>query len=121
MSGSGIAGSVGAGAYAVVFTSRRAEGDGGYAQTGDDMVRLASSQPGFLGVESARDADGLGITVSYWRDEASIRAWREVADHRAAQRAGRERWYRAYRVRVCRVEREYGFDREPEDRAAKAG
>ena len=110
MSAPGLAGLVGVGSYAVVFTSQRTAGDGGYAQTSDEMVRLASLQAGFLGVESARGDDGLGITVSYWRDEASIRAWREQADHQAAQRAGRERWYRAYRIRVCRVEREYGFD-----------
>lgn len=110
MSSPGLASPVGIGSYAVVFTSRRSPGDEGYAQTADEMVRLASTQPGFLGVESARGEDGVGITVAYWRDEASIRAWREHADHRAAQRAGREGWYRAYRVRVCRVEREYGFE-----------
>jgi heme-degrading monooxygenase HmoA len=112
MSTSGLAGPAGVGSYAVVFTSLRTEGDGGYGQTADDMVRLASLQPGFLGMESTRGADGLGITVAYWKDEASIRAWREQADHQAAQRAGRERWYRAYRVRVCRIEREYGFVRQ---------
>ena len=106
-----LAPAVGAGAYAVVFTSIRTEGDDGYAQTSDEMVALAAAQPGFLGVESARGAEGLGITVSYWRDLQAIRAWKAHADHLAAQRAGRERWYRAYRVRVCRVEREYGFDR----------
>ena len=100
---------VGVGAYAVIFTSLRTEGDHGYAQTSDAMVALASQQEGYLGVESARGADGLGITVSYWRDLESIRRWKAHADHLAAQRAGRERWYRAYRVRVCRVEREYGF------------
>ncbi|HSN93069.1 MAG TPA: antibiotic biosynthesis monooxygenase [Anaeromyxobacteraceae bacterium] len=105
-----IAPAVGPGALAVIFTSLRTEGDHGYAQTADEMVALAARQPGFLGVESARGADGLGITVSYWRDEEAIRAWRAHADHLAAQRAGRERWYRAYRVRVCRVEREYGFE-----------
>ncbi len=111
MSSTGLAPPVGIGTYAVVFTSQRTPGDDGYAQTADEMVRLASAQPGFLGVESARGEDGLGITVAYWRDEASIRAWREQADHQAARRAGKERWYRAFRVRVCRVEREYGFDR----------
>lgn len=111
MSASGLAGPVGTGCLAVVFTSQRTEGDDGYGQTAEEMVRLASAQPGFLGVESARGADGLGITVAYWRDEASIAAWKAHADHQAAQRAGRERWYRAYRVRICRVEREYGFER----------
>lgn len=107
----GIAPGAGVGAYAVVFTSLRTDGDHGYAQTADEMVALASRQPGFLGVESARGEDGLGITVSYWRDLESIARWRADGDHRAAQRAGRERWYRAYRVRVCRIEREYGFER----------
>lgn len=102
---------MGAGAYAVVFTSERTVGDDGYAQTSEEMVALAAAQPGFLGVESARGEDGLGITVSYWRDEGAIRAWRAHADHLVAQRAGRQRWYRAYKVRVCRVEREYGFER----------
>jgi heme-degrading monooxygenase HmoA len=99
----------GQGAYAVIFTSLRTEGDHEYAQTSDEMMALAARQPGYLGVESARGPDGLGITVSYWRDLGAIRAWKAHADHLAAQRAGRERWYRAYRVRVCRVEREYGF------------
>ena len=111
MSVSGIAEAVGVGAYAVVFTSLRTSGDDGYEQTSEEMVSLAVSQPGYLGMESARDVDGLGITVSYWSDEDAIRRWREHADHLTAQRAGRERWYRAYRIRVCRVEREYGFER----------
>jgi heme-degrading monooxygenase HmoA len=106
----GLAGTVGEGAFAVVFTSVRTDGDAGYAQTSDEMSRLAQEQPGYLGMESARGADGVGITVSYWRDLESIRRWKAHADHLAAQRAGRERWYRAYRVRVCRVEREYAFD-----------
>ena len=109
---SGLARPAGQGAYAVVFTSVRTEGDQGYEQTSDEMVALAAAQPGFLGVESARGPEGLGITVSYWRDLEAIRAWKAHADHRAAQRAGRERWYRAYRIRVCRIEREYGFERE---------
>jgi heme-degrading monooxygenase HmoA len=111
MSTSGVVGPAGVGSYAVVFTSLRTEGDDGYAQTADEMARLAALQPGFLGMESTRGPDGLGITVAYFKDEASIRGWREQADHQAAQRAGRERWYRAYRVRVCRIEREYGFER----------
>ena len=108
---SNIACPVGEGAYAVIFTSLRTEGDQGYAQTADETVALASRQPGYLGVESARGSDGLGITVSYWRDLESIRHWKANADHLTAQSAGRERWYRAYRVRVCRVERDYGYER----------
>ena len=91
---------------AVIFTSLLAD-DEGYAATAEEMVRLAASQPGYLGIESARGADGLGITVSYWRDEASLAAWKGVAEHLAAQRLGRERWYRRYALRVAKVERAY--------------
>jgi heme-degrading monooxygenase HmoA len=111
MTTNGFAPAVGPGALAVIFTSTRTPGDDGYAQTSEQMVRLASQQDGFLGVESARGADGLGLTVSYWRDEAAIRAWRAHADHLAAQATGKARWYRTYRVRICRVEREYGSEK----------
>jgi len=93
--------------YAVIFTSLRTEGDDGYGAMSELMDRLAAEQPGYLGIESARD--GLGITVSYWRDEASLQAWKANLQHEAAQRLGRDRWYEAYQVRVARVERAYGF------------
>jgi heme-degrading monooxygenase HmoA len=96
--------------YAVVFTSIRTPTDpAGYAVTADRMVELARQQPGFLGIESARGTDGLGITVSYWLSEEAIRAWHEQAEHRLAQAAGREKWYAAYELRVARVERAYGL------------
>lgn len=94
--------------YAVIFTSRRTEGDRGYGAMAERMVALAAQQPGSLGVESARGADGLGITVSYWRDEASIVAWKRDTEHQQAQRAGQQTWYADYQVRIARVERAYG-------------
>ncbi len=97
--------------YAVIFTSQRTPGDQGYAAMADRMVELARQQPGFLGVESARDAEGFGLTVSYWRDEAAIAAWKAHAEHALAQRLGRERWYAAFSLRVCRVERASGQGR----------
>jgi heme-degrading monooxygenase HmoA len=98
---------------AVIFTSQRTDDDdAGYAAMADEMERQAATQPGYLGIESARGADGFGISVSYWRDEAAARAWKAVGDHLGAQRLGRERWYRSYRVRVAEVAREYGFDRD---------
>ncbi len=94
--------------YAVVFTAERTtEDEAGYAAMAARMDELARASPGCLGVESTRDADGLGITVSYWADEASIAAWREDARHLVAQRLGRERWYSHYALRVARVERAY--------------
>ena len=92
--------------YAVIFTSLRTEGDHGYADTARRMLELAREQPGFLGFETARD--GLGISVSYWESPEAIRAWKQNAEHRLAQGRARD-WYRGFRARVCRVEREYGF------------
>lgn len=91
--------------WLVVFTSQRTSGDAGYARMAETMEQLAREQPGFLGIESARGADGFGITVSYWESEEAIRAWRRHAEHRVAQKVGRERWYSAFRIRVASVER----------------
>jgi heme-degrading monooxygenase HmoA len=97
--------------YAVIFTSQRAADDGdGYGAMADRMVELASQRPGFLGIESVRDANGLGITVSYWRDRESIRAWRDDAEHRVAQANGRARWYAEFDLRICLVEEARHFD-----------
>lgn len=92
--------------YAVIFTSVRSDGDNGYGETGKQMLELASQQPGFLGFESARQE--VGISVSYWEGLEAIAAWKEHAAHRLAQAHAKE-WYSTFRVRVCRVEREYGF------------
>lgn len=97
--------------FAVIFTSRRTDGDRGYAAMARRMEELGAGYAGFLGLESARGADGVGITVSYWRDEAAIVAWKRDAEHLQAQRGGKETWYEAYEVRVARVERAYGFQR----------
>ncbi len=95
--------------YAVIFTSIRTPGDDGYGAMADAMVEAAARQPGFLGVESAREE--VGITVSYWDSLESIAAWKRDAQHLLAQRAGREKWYESYKVRICRVERDYDFSR----------
>lgn len=92
--------------YAVIFTSVRTDGDHGYADMAKAVLDSARQQPGFLGFESARNE--TGISVSYWQDMESIRAWKENALHRQAQQQARE-WYRSFRVRVCKVERDYGF------------
>ena len=91
--------------YAVIFTSLRTDGDHGYVHMAERMVELAAEQPGFLGVESVRGADGLGITVSYWKDLESIAAWKANAQHRVAQETGRARWYADFATRVAKVER----------------
>ena len=99
--------------YAVVFSSlRTATDDAGYAVMAERMVELARQQPGFLGVESARGADGCGITVSYWESLEAVHAWGRQAEHLTAQAQGRERWYETFRLRICRVEQERHFTRK---------
>jgi heme-degrading monooxygenase HmoA len=96
--------------YAVIFTAQRTDADdAGYAAMAERMVELARVQPGFLGIDSARGTDGVGITVSYWRSQEDIRRWHAAAEHREAQRLGYERWYAWFQLRVCRVERAHGF------------
>ncbi len=93
--------------YAVIFTSTRTEGDNGYGQMAAEMEKLARQQPGFLDFESARD--GLGVTISYWESLEAIANWKSNMEHRFAQRNGIKKWYSWYKVRICKVEREYEF------------
>jgi heme-degrading monooxygenase HmoA len=93
--------------FAVIFTSQRTQADAGYAATAQAMFELAKEQPGFLGAESARGPDGFGITVAYFASETAIRAWKQNAQHLAAQDKGKADWYSRYQVRVAKVERSY--------------
>lgn len=95
--------------YAVVFTSIRTEGDLEYAEMADKMLDLAEKQEGYLGVESARNE--LGITVSYWESLEAINKWKLNTEHREAREKGRSLWYHAFKVRICKVEQEYGFEK----------
>jgi heme-degrading monooxygenase HmoA len=107
--------------YAVVFTSSRTLLDEEpYALMAAEMMELARSQPGFLGVDHARE--DIGITVSYWDSLKSIAAWKAQARHKLAQEMGQKYWYESYTIRICRVEREYTFDRKtPEQTGDKSG
>lgn len=99
--------------YAVVFSSQRSgRDDAGYGAMAERMVELAQQQPGFLGMESTRGVDGFGITVAYRESEAAIGAWRQHAEHTAAREQGRRDGYDHFELRVARVERAYGWDRE---------
>ena len=95
--------------YAVIFTSFRTEKDNGYAAMAEKMDELAKEQNGYLGIEAAREE--LGITISYWKDLESIKRWHENAEHRLAQLKGFETWYKLFKVRICKVEKDYGFER----------
>lgn len=95
--------------YAVIFTSLRTEVEDQYEDIADRMVELAAEQDGFLGVEYARE--GVGITVSYWRDLEAIKNWKENAEHSIAREKGRADWYSAFKTRIAKVERDYGFEK----------
>ena len=95
--------------YAVIFTSIRTVVDNNYAGIAERMVELAEQQPGYLGHESARNE--LGITVSYWSSLEDIQNWKMNTEHLNAQRNGREEWYAQYKTRICKVERDYGFEK----------
>lgn len=98
--------------YAVIFASLRTQQDDqGYGAAAERMAQLASEQPGYLGVDSVRDATGVGITVSYWSSEAAIVAWRRNAEHTIVREQGRKSWYTQYELRVAKVERAYAFKR----------
>ena len=93
--------------YAVIFTSLRTEEDNGYAAMSDKMVDLAAKQQGFLGLESVRDK--IGITVSYWESLEAIKNWKMNIEHTEARNKGRTIWYERFKVRICKVERDYDF------------
>lgn len=96
--------------YAAIFTSVRKPGQEGYDEMSDAMLNMVSSQPGFLGFDSARAIGGFGITVSYWKDLASIRAWKNVPEHLRAQALGKSAWYSAYSVRIAEVLEDRGVE-----------
>lgn len=97
--------------FAVIFTSVRTVNDNGYEAMANRMVELGSAMPGFLGIESARNQ--MGITVSYWDSLENIRHWKQQAEHIVAQQKGRSDWYKSYKTRICKVERDYGFEALP--------
>ncbi|WP_452222775.1 antibiotic biosynthesis monooxygenase family protein [Lacinutrix chionoecetis] len=95
--------------YAVIFTSTRTEGDNGYSEMAELMETLAKKQNGFISIDSARNQ--VGITVSYWESLEAIKNWKQQSEHLLAQQKGIKDWYNWYNVRICKVEREYEFNK----------
>ena len=96
--------------YAVIFTSLLTDDLTEYESTAERMEALAKEQAGYLGIEYARNQ--LGITVSYWRDLDAILQWKNNVEHIEARNRGREQWYQQYQLRICKVEKEYGFTKD---------
>jgi heme-degrading monooxygenase HmoA len=95
--------------YAVIFSTVLKDDTSGYLEMAEKMEKLAKQQKGYLGIESARSE--IGITVSYWQNLEDITAWKENIEHIKARNLGREKWYKKYQLRICKVEREYGFEK----------
>ncbi|MFQ5439111.1 MAG: antibiotic biosynthesis monooxygenase family protein [Paracoccaceae bacterium] len=93
--------------YAAIFTSLRHGDDAGYSETALNLEKRAATLPGFLGIESARDETGFGISVSYWTDEAALKSWKSDAEHMLAQKLGKTRWYTRYSLRIAVVGRNH--------------
>ena len=101
------------GYYAVIFTTQRSDAEMElYGLTSQRMIELAQKQAGFLGLEAVREENGLGITVSYWRDRDAIAAWRAHAEHKVVQKIGRQEFYTWFQLRIAKVidESSFGLD-----------
>ncbi|HEX8300303.1 antibiotic biosynthesis monooxygenase [Sphingomonas sp.] len=95
----------------VLFVSRRTGLDAeGYKAAAEAMDALAAAQPGCRGMDHVSDGS-LGITLSYWEDEASAVAWRQHPEHAATREAGRGRWYDWYMLHVAEIGRSYSWAR----------
>lgn len=97
--------------FAAIFSSTLTDDTDGYGEMSERTETLARQQPGFLGFESARGADGYGISISYWKDAASIKAWRDHVEHQAAITLGYERWYQHFDIKIAKVEHAYNWER----------
>lgn len=93
--------------YAVIFTALLTDDTNEYVETAERIEELAKEQEGYLGIESARNV--VGITVSYWESLDAITRWKNHIEHTEARERGRKQWYQQYQLRICKVEREYGF------------
>jgi len=102
----------------VLFRSRLVPEPDGYAEMAQEMLDLAKTMPGFIDVKGFKADDGERLTIVWWRDEETLRAWRTHARHLVAQQTGRERWYEYYTLEVAEIVRSRQFAR-PDSAAAR--
>jgi heme-degrading monooxygenase HmoA len=102
---------------AVIFEVWPADGERDhYLDIAADLRPLLREIDGFISVERFQSITEPGkmLSLSFWRDEAAIAAWRAMDAHRAAQMVGRESVFRDYRLRVAHILRDYGLDAREE-------
>lgn len=96
---------------AVIFTSQRTNYNEGYAVFNEKLEALAMQNKGFIKQESTRQADGFGISISYWKDIESAKQFKQIPLHIEAQQKGKTHYYEWYNVKICKVEKEYSFNK----------
>lgn len=96
--------------YAVIFTSIRTQVDDGYSELNDELYAEAMKLDGYYGSETLRDENGFGVAVLYWRSMEDIQEWSKYQKHLRAKKLGKEKWYEGWKVRIAKVEREYGSE-----------
>lgn len=102
---------------AVIFEFTPAEGRfPEYMQLVETLKADLAKAEGFISLERFESITTRGkfISLQFWRDEESVRKWRNLQKHRAAQKAGRERIFDSYRLRIATVIRDYEKDRRAE-------
>lgn len=95
--------------YAIIFTSIKSEKLDGYSEMAEKILNLAEKQKGFIGFESYANENDGNVSISYWKSIADIKNWKENPEHRIAQRLGKEKWYKYFKLQVCKIEHEYEF------------
>lgn len=111
-----------AGCIAVIFCAQRTQTDDeAYSAAAGVMSNLAAQQAGYLGQDSSRSSDGLGITISYWKDDAAAKAWRDHPVHSAIREQGRGKWYESYTLHVTRIERSYAWEKSADGEKSRIG
>ena len=95
--------------YAVIFTSIKSGKPEGYSEMAEKMLNLAEKQKGFIGFESYANEKGKNVSISYWESIADIKNWKENPEHQIAQKLGKEKWYKYFKLQVCKIEQEYEF------------
>ena len=88
------------------------------AAAGDDYARMAEAMDahartfdGFVDVKAFKAEDGERLTIVWWKDEESLRAWATDVKHRAAQELGRNKWYEYYKLEIAQIIRTTTFTR----------
>jgi heme-degrading monooxygenase HmoA len=98
---------------AVIFEVRpRAGQRAAYLEMAAALRPALARIDGFISIErfESLSEPGKMLSLSFWRDETAVRQWREHAEHRAAQRAGRDTVFEDYRLRIATVVRDYGMN-----------